>query len=81
MKSRNACTTWNAGSGLIGIQNQSGTNALVPAGRNTGSWSATNEAWRISPNGGNLPTTFAWYVDGLLLPNRIFRFLNCLSKW
>ena len=69
VKSRNACTTWNSGSGLIGIQNQAGTSALVPAGRNTGSWSATNEAWRISPNGGYLPTTFAWYLDGALLPN------------
>jgi hypothetical protein len=69
VKSRNACTTWNAGSGLIGIQNQAGTNALVPAGRNTGTWTTTNEAWRITPNGGYLPTTFQWYLDGLLLPN------------
>ena len=69
VKSRTSCTTWNSGSGLIGIQNQEGTNALVPAGRNTGTWSTTNEAWRFSPNGAPLQTTFAWYSNGLLLPN------------
>ncbi len=69
VKNRTACSTWNSGSGLIGIQNQTGTNATVPAARNTGAWSATNEAWRFTPNGAALPTTFEWYLNGLLLPN------------
>lgn len=45
-----ACA-WNSGSSLIGIQNQAGTVAFVPPGRNTGNWSASNEAWRFVPNG------------------------------
>lgn len=69
VKNRTSCNTWNSGSGLIGIQNQAGTNATVPAARNTGAWSATNEAWRFIPNGAPLPTIFEWYLNGLLLPN------------
>jgi hypothetical protein len=71
VQNRTSCTTWNSGSGLIGIQNQAGTNATVPAGRNTGTWSASNEAWRFIPNGAILPTTFEWYLNGLLLPNEV----------
>lgn len=69
VKSRTSCTTWNAGSGLIGIQNQAGTIAYTPSGRNTGTWNTTNEAWRISPNGGNTPASFSWYNNGLLIPD------------
>ncbi len=69
VKSRTSCTTWNAGLGLIGIQNQAGTLAYVPSGRNTGTWSTLNEAWRISPNGGNMPASFSWYNNGLLIPD------------
>ncbi|XMO86269.1 T9SS type B sorting domain-containing protein [Algibacter sp. AS12] len=36
---------------LIGIQNIDGTVATTPVDRNTSVWSATNEAWRFSPNG------------------------------
>ena len=63
VKDRTACTTWNSGSGVIGIQNTAGTNAVVPPGRNTGTWSATNEAWRFLPNGAS-NVTFAWLQDG-----------------
>ena len=45
------CFAWNSGNALIGIQNPTGTAGVVPPGRNTGPWSATNEAWRFSPNG------------------------------
>jgi gliding motility-associated-like protein len=59
---RTSCTTWNSGSGLIGIQNQSGSLATVPPGRNTGTWSATNEAWRFLPkNIPPIPTTIQWF--------------------
>ncbi|MBK8600365.1 MAG: T9SS type A sorting domain-containing protein [Flavobacterium sp.] len=67
VKSRTSCTTWNSGSGLIGIQNQAGTIAYAPPGRNTGTWNTLNEAWRISPNGGNIPASFSWYNNGLLI--------------
>ncbi|MFI5149416.1 MAG: gliding motility-associated C-terminal domain-containing protein [Bacteroidia bacterium] len=47
-----SCSGWNGGAGIIGIQNQTGTVAVVPPGRNYPSaWSAVNEAWRFSPTG------------------------------
>ena len=42
------CSSWNSGNSLIGIQNSTGTIGLCPPGRNTGPWSAQNEAWRFS---------------------------------
>jgi len=69
VKNRSVCSTWNSGSGLIGIQNQAGTQALTPPGRNTGTWTATNEQWQITPNGAELPVAFAWSVNGVPLPS------------
>ena len=46
------CGSWNGGNALIGIQNAGGTTAYVPPARNTGPWTASNEAWRFSPSGG-----------------------------
>lgn len=43
--------SWNSGNAVIGIQNQDGTLGETAPGRNTGDWSATNEAWRFTPNG------------------------------
>lgn len=68
---RTACTTWNGGNGVVGIQNQAGTLASVPTGRNTGNWSATNEAWRFLPNGGNVNTEISWYEDNILIPTSV----------
>ncbi len=45
------CPTWNSGNKLIGIQNSTGTQGLAAPNRNTGPWTATNEAWRFTPNG------------------------------
>jgi len=45
------CSSWNDGNAVIGLQNADGTKGITPPGRNTGSWSATNEAWRFTPNG------------------------------
>ena len=63
IKDRTSCTTWNSGNGVIGIQNGAGTNAVVPPGRNTGTWSAQNEAWRFLPSGAS-NVTFQWLQDG-----------------
>ena len=69
IKDRTACTTWNSGSGVIGIQNAAGTNAVVPPNRNTGPWEAHNEAWRFLPSG-NSNVTFQWLQNGApLTPN------------
>ncbi|MCX7697826.1 MAG: PKD domain-containing protein [Bacteroidales bacterium] len=60
------CTSWNSGNAVIGIQNSTGSVGFTPPGRNTGPWSATNEAWRFTPAG---PPNFniAWYENGNLL--------------
>ena len=55
------CTSWNSGNGVIGIQNSTGSAATVPPGRNTGAWTAHNEAWRFIPNGGDPVYTVTWY--------------------
>ncbi|MFN9113147.1 MAG: putative Ig domain-containing protein, partial [Bacteroidota bacterium] len=63
---RTSCTTWNSGSGLIGIQNAAGTLAEVPPGRNTGTWGAVNESWRFIPKGEPAPITtqLTWELNG-----------------
>lgn len=63
---RTPCTTWIAGNGLVGIQNSAGTLAYVPPGRNTGSWSATNEAWRFTPTGAST-TQLNWRINGVFM--------------
>ena len=47
------CSNWNFGNAVLGIQNDAGTTAYVPPGRNTSDspWTAANEAWSFSPNG------------------------------
>lgn len=67
VKKRTSCTAANFGNGLIGIQNQTGTNAVVPTDRNTGTWNATNEAWRFSPTGSSLTSSFTWSLNGATL--------------
>ncbi|WP_306568750.1 T9SS type A sorting domain-containing protein [Flavobacterium lindanitolerans] len=46
--SKPGCTAWNNGMAVTGIVNETGTIALTPPGRNTGSWTATQEGWRFS---------------------------------
>src|SRR5690606_38545117 len=70
IEKRTPCTTFNSGSGLVGIQNDTGTVAYTPPGRNTGAWSAFNEAWRFSPNGPSI-VDFAWYHNGVAISNNL----------
>lgn len=60
MRDAPTCTAWNGGRGIVGIQNSDGTAAIVPVGRNTGSWTAHNEAWRFIPTGQPVYTV-TWY--------------------
>ena len=48
-----SCPTWNDGNAALGIQNNAGTVAYVPPGRNTSDspWTTNNEAWRFAPDG------------------------------
>ena len=45
------CTSWNDGNGVIGLQNIDCTMGITPPGRNTGPWTAHEEAWRFMPTG------------------------------
>ncbi|MDP2688041.1 MAG: hypothetical protein Q8O62_12515, partial [Aequorivita sp.] len=47
------CPEWNDGNAAVGIQNNAGTIAYVPPGRNTSDspWTTANEAWQFSPDG------------------------------
>ncbi len=44
---RESCTTWNNGNAVVGLVNPGGTQAIAAPGRNTGNWTATQEAWRF----------------------------------
>ncbi len=61
------CSTWNPGGGvgytLIGVQNGTKDVSAVAPGRDTDSWSASNEAWRFIPNGGVIRPTFTWFEN------------------
>ena len=70
VKNRSACTTWNGGKGLLGIQNSAGTLALTPPGRNTGAWTAVNEGWSFRPDGSST-STIEWSVNGVSVPSAL----------
>ena len=55
------CETWNDGNAVLGIQNNAGTEAFVPPGRNTSDspWTTEFEAWRFIPDGPSV-TTITW---------------------
>ncbi|NND62016.1 MAG: gliding motility-associated C-terminal domain-containing protein [Flavobacteriaceae bacterium] len=63
MQDKPSCPTWNSGNAALGIQNDDGDIAFVPAGRNTSDspWTATNEAWSFSPSGA--PTYLFEWLD------------------
>ena len=63
---KDTCTNWNNGNALVGIQNEAGTVAVVPPGRNTGPWTvpaSDPELWRFIPNYNPQQITFdfRWY--------------------
>lgn len=45
------CSSWNDGNGVIGLQNSDCSMGITPPGRNTGPWTAHEEAWRFMPTG------------------------------
>lgn len=59
------CSSWNSGNKLIGIQNAGGTIGYTPPGRNTGAWSAINEAWRFTPDGSPNNSIISWWQNGV----------------
>jgi len=60
------CIGWNSGNAVIGIQDATGSIGITPPGRNTGPWTANNEAWRFTPSGP--PNyTVSWYDQNATL--------------
>jgi len=62
IENKATCPNWNNGNSVLGIQNATGTQGMTPSGRNTGSWTTQNEAWRIIPTGPS-NTQITWYDD------------------
>ena len=52
-------TNWQYGNGVLGLQNRTGKRGIAPLGRNTGLWTAYNEAWRFTPVRSYMVT---WYL-------------------
>lgn len=70
VQDRAVCNEWNGGRGVIGIQNESGTLGFSPPGRNTGNWTAHEEAWRFTPNGA--PNYYIeWIKDGEVIATNL----------
>lgn len=66
VESRTPCTgQLTGGQGLIGIQGNTNTQFSVPPNRNTGTWTATREAWRFTPDGANENIQFEWRENGV----------------
>ena len=62
IKEKNVCETWNSGNAIVGIQNSTGSVAVVAPNRNglSANWTVSNEAWRFTPSGPSL-TSIQWY--------------------
>jgi gliding motility-associated-like protein len=74
IKNKSACTNWTSGNNALeGIQNSTGTIAFTVPGRNSGTWTATNDSYSFVPQGGVIggginPTSIDWYS----LPNNTY---------
>ncbi|MVO10875.1 hypothetical protein GOQ30_17015, partial [Flavobacterium sp. TP390] len=68
---RTPCLGWNGGRGVIGIINSDGSLNSHPANRDTGTWTATNEAWRFVPDGGVINSQISWLANGTLIPGSV----------
>ncbi|RXR33132.1 hypothetical protein EQG68_06490 [Flavobacterium piscinae] len=62
IEEKNVCPSWNGGNAVVGIQNSTGTQAVVAPNRNSldPNWTVTNEAWRFVPSGAPI-TTLEWF--------------------
>jgi len=62
IEQKTLCSTWNSGNAIVGVQNATGSQAVVAPNRNglDADWSTTNEAWRFVPSGTSL-TSIKWH--------------------
>ncbi|MFN8287317.1 MAG: gliding motility-associated C-terminal domain-containing protein [Chitinophagales bacterium] len=63
IQNKEACTDWNDGLAVEGIQDATGTTAFTVPGRNNTVWDAQNDAWRFTPNGPSI-VTIDWFNNG-----------------
>lgn len=56
-----ACDLASVKNAVIGINDATGDLGLAAPGRNTGNWSAQNEAWVFTPNADSLTPDIIWY--------------------
>ncbi len=69
---KTACTDWNDGLAIEGIQNGAGNEAYTVPGRNRSVWSTTNDVWRFCPAGDTVPSTSQWFTStGVVLGQNI----------
>ncbi len=64
MTNKPVCPGWNGGLAIEGINNSTGTLGYAAPGRNATVWTATNDAYRFTPNGPQLPVQIYWYTVG-----------------
>lgn len=50
LKQKVVCTTWNSGRAILGCQNATGTQGTAIF-NSLSQWTATNQSWRMTPNG------------------------------
>ena len=70
VEKKQTCNNWNGGRTCLGIQNNAGTIAFTPPGRNTSVYTINQpEAWRFTPNGA-VNSVFRWLdANGNILSN------------
>ena len=61
---RTCCAGWNSGSGVIGIQNATGTQGYVSPGAQTGCYALNDIHYQITPTGPAVTTSLQWYQGG-----------------
>ncbi len=63
IENKQACTDWNGGLAIMGIQNAGGSSGYAVPGRNCTVWDAQNEGWRFTPTGTSM-VTVEWLQGG-----------------
>jgi gliding motility-associated-like protein len=64
IQNKPACLQWQNGTAIQGIHNNIGTLAITVPGRNSTTWTATNDAWRWIPSGPTVTPTLTWFQVG-----------------
>jgi gliding motility-associated-like protein len=59
-----ACLSWQGGTAVEGVHNNTGTIGIPVPGRNSTAWVANNDAWKWTPNGPTVNPVLTWYQVG-----------------